>query len=326
MYSGNLLKPSEKLYISGYKIYRSDAQYRKGVLTLIKTSLNVKCAKVETDTNGRYLKIRMIDLTSNKQTTLSNLYLEPTFNSYSNNLPESLFKADIVIGDCNDSDLGLTKKGVYHFKNISITSTHKVPNKISDHDFLIAKAHLLISKRENLTKIEVLSKQITTNNELQNILLGQNQDLDNPIYTKEISTNNEQAKYYCWNTQEAYEEFREWIRKSYNNRIEEGNKYMEAMLNDGTNTREAWAKLAGIMLLKSKSKIYNDQENKHDIINGFKKLYKHNEHRLTQYTTEDILHSLYEETEKHKDILLTTEPTQLPFSNATDRYGIKHKH
>ena len=73
---------NEKMYIKGYKIFRSDGQnHRKGVATLLATNLQCDKYSIYKDEFGRFLKTK-IKTQEGKETTIANIYIEPTMREH----------------------------------------------------------------------------------------------------------------------------------------------------------------------------------------------------------------------------------------------------
>ena len=115
------------------------------------------------------------------------------------------------------------------------------------------------------------------------------------------------------------------INRGYIERNNVNNKYMEAMMTEGMNTREAWVKLSNILLLKNKSRIFNDPELREHVRHGFKELYRSDAELVEQidilrYVEKIINCGLAEES-----LQLVTE-LKITYSNAADVNGFKQKH
>jgi hypothetical protein len=73
-----------------------------------------------------------------------------------------------------------------------------------------------------------------------------------------------------------------------------------------------WERISNILQKKNRSKVYNVEEGMtEDIITGFKKLYEHDENRMTGY-----IRNLVEDTMKYlidkKDVMMNLRPFKLP--------------
>ena len=70
---------TERLYIQGYKIYKTDYnQRRKGVAILINTNINMEAHKILEDPDGRYVKVKLIDRETKDSYTIASVYVEPS--------------------------------------------------------------------------------------------------------------------------------------------------------------------------------------------------------------------------------------------------------
>ena len=103
-----------------------------------------------TDPAGHCLKLRLRDPVTNSVRTISSLYSAPNEDIHSH-IPDVAINSDFAAGDLNKTDSGLTRCGVYHFRNLTVRKNFKVPDQISDHDLIFVKA-LMPFKLENLGK------------------------------------------------------------------------------------------------------------------------------------------------------------------------------
>ena len=122
----------DKLFISGYKTYRADAEIRrKGTIILISDELDCLAYKtIQDEENGRYLQIKLKAINKPGEIIFNNIYLEPS-NKDKNTIPQEIWDSEHIIGDLNKLETGYEKQGVYHFKNMGkIIQTIEIPKKI----------------------------------------------------------------------------------------------------------------------------------------------------------------------------------------------------
>ena len=98
-----MLANTDKLYIKNYRIYRADNQEerRKGVLILINDLLDVDSYKIQADTEGRYVKVKLRDTETGKEQTISSVYVEPEQEKNMKLIPSEIWDANIIGGDMN---------------------------------------------------------------------------------------------------------------------------------------------------------------------------------------------------------------------------------
>ena len=86
-----MLLKKDKLYISGYKTYRADAEVRrKGTIILISDELDCLAYKtIQDDENGRYLQLKLKASNSIGEIIFNNVYLEPN-NQDINVIPQEI--------------------------------------------------------------------------------------------------------------------------------------------------------------------------------------------------------------------------------------------
>ena len=170
----------DKLYLEGYKIYRSDneSQRRKGVAIIINNNLIIDAQKIAADPNGRFLKVRIKNKLDDNSINISTIYLEP--NGDINNINSIIFESDIIGGDMNNAQSNLDILDVYHYKNIEIIEKMDFTNnRIFDHPILFGIAKFGTHTDKEITSIKILDK-----NKVQF-----NNDIINKIYTGEDKIN-----------------------------------------------------------------------------------------------------------------------------------------
>ena len=118
------------MYIKGFKIFRSDGHnHRKGVANLIST--NLICDKYITfkDDEGRFLKTK-IKTSEGKETTIGNIYTEPTMKEHIEIILEEILNSEIIGGDLNKMNTSKTEDGVYQTFNAGTNKKNKSNQRI----------------------------------------------------------------------------------------------------------------------------------------------------------------------------------------------------
>ena len=163
-----MLKDNDKMYIKGYRIYRSNSEFRKGTAILISNSIDAQTYIVMKSQEGRYLKLKIKNEKENTELTISNIYLEPDKqNSYEELIPEGVRNADCIGGDLNKAETGMSiHSNIYHIHNLGEKiETIQVDHKKSDHPILIFKNKINLPLLENNETIKILdNKKIEENN------------------------------------------------------------------------------------------------------------------------------------------------------------------
>ena len=194
------LTDDEKIYIKGYKIYRSNGiSHRKGVAILI--AENLLCDKYITykDNQGRFIKVKL-KTPNEKHITISNIYVEPDMKNHPEIIPEEILEADIIGGDLNKMDTNMENDGVYQVKNIGEIKIRKQqPKGTSDHYILIYEKVMPIAIEDPIKTKTIQDKNVIENNwnSLTNFLTqkSNNFTINNPnkrikINIKELANNN----------------------------------------------------------------------------------------------------------------------------------------
>ena len=157
-----MLLKKDKLFISGYKTYRADAEIRrKGTIILISDELDCLAYKtIQDEENGRYLQIKLKAINKPGEIIFNDIYLEPN-NKDKNTIPQEIWDSEHIIGDLNKLETGYEKQGVYHFKNMGkIIQTIEIPKKISDHPLLILQTEIPIPFKEKYETKTILDRDI----------------------------------------------------------------------------------------------------------------------------------------------------------------------
>ncbi|MGL4521222.1 MAG: hypothetical protein ACRCWQ_01500, partial [Bacilli bacterium] len=218
---------------------------------------------------GRYIKLQLKGNGKNSGTrTISSLYLEPTEELKCIN-PLAL-GSDIIGGDMNNADTGLKRNGVYHYKNIKITSSLQVLNGISDHEILLGEIEMPIPKRTSTVNVEIADKKIIETNEsiLHKTCKLENyeeiEQMRNPNILKTINihkvTSVDLSKYDDW------DKYKEQKNEDWKNSI---NK-IDKIITSGTIDKDYWNKINNIFSLKRKKELYISGEEDEEIIEFFK--------------------------------------------------------
>ena len=177
------LKREDKWGIKGYSIKRANSNFRKGVAIIISENLKCKKQVIEVDNdNGRYIKVKLFDKMTNKQITISSIYLEP--NGSAITLGSSL-DSEIIMGDFNDSKeiFGLIKiDKIYQYKgNIKNITKVQIKNlQISNHPYIIGEINVPIKKEDRDKKVNIIDKTIAVRNKerLNQLFIDKDNDGD----------------------------------------------------------------------------------------------------------------------------------------------------
>ena len=177
------LKREDKWGIKGYSIKRANSNFRKGVAIIISENLKCKKQVIEVDNdNGRYIKVKLFDKMTNKQITISSIYLEP--NGSAITLGSSL-DSEIIMGDFNDSKeiFGLIKiDKIYQYKgNIKNITKVQIKNlQISDNPYIIGEINVPIKKEDIDKKVNIIDKTIAVRNKerLNQLFIDKDNDGD----------------------------------------------------------------------------------------------------------------------------------------------------
>ena len=157
-----MLNQQDKFFIKGYKIYRSNKQTRrKDVAVLLSTILKYKSYIINENTQGRYVKVKLTNEETNKQVTISSIYVHNK-----SIIPEEIWDSHILGGDLNkmSSNLPIIER-IYYIKNvITHKETIRVPNKISDHPILIFSTTIPIPLKNEIKTITIIDQTLTTHN------------------------------------------------------------------------------------------------------------------------------------------------------------------
>ena len=109
-----MLKPTDKLYIKGFKIYRSNSDFRKGTLILVSNLIDAHSYMTSHSEKGRYVKVKLKNETNNFEYTMPNIYVEPDKETiYNEVMLSNIFESDIIEGDMNKSQKDLKKDTTY---------------------------------------------------------------------------------------------------------------------------------------------------------------------------------------------------------------------
>ena len=163
-----MLKDKDKLYINGYRIYRSNSEYRRGTAILISNMINAQTYITMKCQEGRYIKMKIKNEETNTELTISNIYLEPDKEKvFEEIIPEAIRNSDCIAGDLNKAKTGMTvHSNVYHVYNIGEKiETIEIDHKISDHPILIFKKRINLPLKEDTeNKIILDNKTVEENN------------------------------------------------------------------------------------------------------------------------------------------------------------------
>ena len=282
-----MLNEYHKMYIKGYKIYRSNStDNRKGVAILINNELDCQTYKVNNSTTGRYIKVKIkpIGKDIEEEYTIASIYVEPdNENNYETLIPEQIQNSTIIGGDMNNADTKMKRYSkIYHVQNIGeITKTIDIPKKISDHPILIfqreMKIQIINTTEEHTTQDH---KTIESNNEtLIQIIKNENTQatIKNPIKKIRIKTN----KIHINNIDywDNYEQIEKKNIELYKEQKRRNKDELVNLLKSKTLGEDTWIKLTNLLQNKNKYIFYKTKNEKEilEITEGFKGLYKHDE-------------------------------------------------
>ena len=279
-----MLLKKDKLFISGYKAYRADAEIRrKGTIILISDELDCLAYKtIQDEENGRYLQIKLKATNKPGEIIFNNIYLEPN-NHDKNIIPQEIWDSEHIIGDLNKLETGYEKQGVYHFKNMGkIIQIIEIPKKISDHPLLILQTEIPIPLKEKYETKLILDRNIIEWNKEK--IIDITQDKNNPEF-KDPKKTIKQIRHKIKLTNEDYlQDFEHMEQKEKQKFIElKKRKISEInqLLNAQTLGREPYQRLIGLMQFNQSTKWWkpDNQKEREIVIKGFKQLYKHEEQK-----------------------------------------------
>ena len=165
-----MLKDKDKMYIKGYRIYRSNSEFRRGTVIIVSNMINAQTYIVMKSQEGRYPKMKIKNEEANIELTVSNIYLEPDKESkYEEIIPEGIRNAECIAGDLNKAKTGMTiHLNVYHIHNLGEKiETIEVDHKISDHPILIFKKRACIPLNEETNNKIIPDNKIVEENNLK---------------------------------------------------------------------------------------------------------------------------------------------------------------
>lgn len=211
MLQETFLTQDDKIYIKGYRIFRSNGQtHRKGVAILI--AENLICDKYITykDNQGRFIKIKL-KTPEDKHITISNIYIEPDMKNHPEIIPEEILEGDIIGGDLNKMEINMDKDGVYQTKNIGNNKKRiQQPKGTSDHYILIYEKILPIEVEKNEKTKIIQDKNIIENNwnNITNFLTQKCREIIIKDPNKKIKINTKGLKNNNINYYENFEELK----------------------------------------------------------------------------------------------------------------------
>jgi hypothetical protein len=169
---------------------------------------------------------------------------------------------------------------IYHTKGIGILKEKIiVPNIISDHPILIFKNEIPIPLHNEVFKIMIQDKNIIKENKKQLEKIKSDDHffptLMNP--NKEINIKKHQINFSNTEYIQEYEHIRNTEKERFKELKQKKTKELICLLENDTLGREPYQKLAALLQTNSNIKWWNKNtiRNKMEIINEFKKLYKH---------------------------------------------------
>ena len=91
-----MLTHNHKLYIKNFRIYRADANFRKGVAILISNLLDCDAYKIIEDNEGRYLQIKLKN--NYNEINISTGYVKSELEKRNDIIPENILNSEIFQG------------------------------------------------------------------------------------------------------------------------------------------------------------------------------------------------------------------------------------
>ena len=333
-----MLNEYHKIYIKGYKIYRSNSiDNRKGVAILISKELDCQSYQVNSSSTGRYIKVKIKPNINEieEEYTLSSIYLEPeNENNYETIIPEYIQNSTIIGGDMNNADTKMKRYAkVYHVQNIGeITQAINIPKKISDHPILIFQKEMnipVINTIEEHTTLD--NKIIESNNEALIQIINNNNNIQtsikNPIKLIKIKIN----KIHINNIEywDNYEQIKNENIELYKEQKKRNKDELTNLLKSKTLGEDTWIKLTNLLQNKNKYVFYKTKNEKQitEITEGFKELYNHNENKIkTDHKTiiklmSENMNYIINQEQKYKEY----KAPYIPKSKALDKLGFSQR-
>jgi hypothetical protein len=324
------LKNTDKFYIKGYRIFRSNNENarRKGCAILISNRLNVNVDIVDKDNvNGRFIKLNLICQETNNIRSISSIYLEPQ-SKYE--IPCYIFESDIIGSDLNDYSSLFEKYKVYHYKQIQIVKNINLPNIISDHEIIIGKSFLPFNKTELLEKKIILDNDIANRNftSLCNYLINHDKNPSLKIMFEECRKVIYEDQYNISDQSDLYSNFKEIKEKALNDFKEQYNlniSRMNAKISISKISSEDWSKISHIIGNKNNFGLYSKDHNFDKVIEGFKVLYNNSSNYNHDWVTwNNYLINLIKLIKESKELIILVN-IKLPKSLARDINGFRQK-
>ena len=321
------LDNTDHWYSKGFRIYRSNNSYqhRKGVAIMVHNDIKMKAIKTDSDANGRYVTVKLIDRERGSHCYLSSIYLEPDMQNNIGIIPDNVLNSDIVGADMNNALSGFNVKGMFHFKGFELKEELRVPNTITDHQILIGKCKLPTTLVEAEESIKIISKKKMKANiqKLKIIFEGKHDKdirLEDPKTTI-INHNKQYAPSNVANLEEWETLIKEEKKKNSENK-KERYKELGRLIQCGKIDKSSWNKINGILRLKRKADIWKPDIDKDEVIQGFKDLYEDRGHKKCSLNDiSGVIKDLLNIAEKAKDFLTGNHSQYMPKSRAKDYNG-----
>lgn len=283
-----MLQEKNKLYMKGYKIYRSDATInRRGVAILISEQLDCKPYIILKDPYGRYLQVKLRNEQTNQEIIISTAYVEPNEEDNPSIIPQEIWDCPFFAGDLNKMTTNLTKiNNVYHIKGLGkLKEKITVPNIVSDHQILIFENTIPMPANPQYEEIQIQDKnKINSNNQqILQITLDDNYQPRFQSITKQIKIKKHQIRFNNINYIQDYEQIKNAEKEKFKKLKQKKIKELIQLLETNNLGREPQQKLTSLMQIHSKIKWWKsqNQNEKINILNESKQLYNHKQTKPT---------------------------------------------
>ena len=323
------LTQPDSIPMNRFRVFRSDNSVkRKGVAILISVDVLAKVTILSKSDEGRFIKIRLTDDTTDSSLTLSNIYLEPTMELNEYVIPSTILAADVIAGDMNNSFSGLKKTGVYHSKGITILDTIQVERSLSDHHILIGKVSSFIRTKPSAPTREIVSRHRREFNQqsLEKFLKEEQKTLSyiDPVvsiplqdkFTGDLDTDLADE----WNELRTKEE--EHFKTLNTCRSTELNSLLLA----GNHDEDTFDKIGSLLQIKKKANLWIPDENLDSYVIGFKSLYKDKGNlKDFKFPIKSAIGLLLSHASNYPNLLEATPSLKIPKTRAYDDNGFTQR-
>ena len=322
----HFLSSTDKLYLRGYRIYRSNGPIRrKGCAIMISTAINCSVEILTSDYNGRYLKLRLRDNVTGASRTISCAYLEPGGDL--GNIPDTILTSDIIASDLNNANSGLDRIKIYHHKSIILKEQLNLPNPISDHPIIFGSTLLPLTRFQGKIKLEALSRKIVNENRtiLQKSLTNNKSNDPFRIPKIYVETKDTEVNLVNINFVEEWSDIVSATKLSTNITLNEKQEQLNILLSETNISKLDWMQINNILQLKRKAKFYSPDHLLPALTKGFSDLYKHSDLRVIPKTAQKLA-ELFQTVLNHYEPFLQNQPPLFtPKSTARDIQGFSQR-